>query len=289
MKYDFTTTVHKWLPIVLILLSLLLMLLPSVWVVLFRDTLLTLVSPIDRVVAGSLQALGRVPRAMVSASESERQITRLSNEVTELESERDAALAKAAELQRTLDSLYEAADTIGDAPLVPLPVEIVGKPARVLAARQGLRGTLLIRAGRISGVKQGDAVVFARYVVGRVISTGLDTSQVQLVTDPGFRAAVMACAPDNAGGIHAEGTIHGEGGGQCVMKHVLRTDPVAVDDVVLTSGFAGLFPRGFIVGRVSRVTSMYDAGFQRVEVTPAVKFEQLETVLVLMKRTPSTP
>ena len=124
---------------------------------------------------------------------------------------------------------------------------------------------------------EGDAVVYEKYVVGRVISTALDIAQVQLVTDPGFRAAAIT----HPWGV--EGTIHGEAGSRCIMKHVLKTDRVDPNNLVLTSGFAGIFPRGFVIGHVSKVTSTYDARFQRVAVTPPVVPEQLETVLVLLK------
>ena len=284
MKCDRATALWKWTPPCLMLTSILLLLVPGAWIHLLRSGVLTVVSPLDNLVAGSLETLARAPAVLLNVEESPSEVKQLRSQLTAVKSERDSALAKVAELERTLKALTATREIVGDdAPLIPTPVDILEKPARVLAAHQGVRGTLLIAAGRISGIMEGDAVVYAKYVVGRVISTGLDTSQVQLVTDPGFRAAAVtypACV---------EGIVQGESGAHCIMKHVRRTDPVAVDDLVLTSGFAGVFPRGFVVGRVSKVSSTYDARFQRVEIDPAVMPDQLETVVVLIKKSQDGP
>lgn len=283
MKCDRSVALKKWTPTCLMLASLLLLFIPGSWVSVFKGAVLTVVGPIDGFVAGSFQTLGRVPRALLNDPESPSQVRELDNTVRALRSERDAALARVAQLERTIKSLTEAREVLGDAPLIAIPVEILEKPARVLAVHQAQRGTLLIAAGAISGIREGDPVVFAKCVVGRVIATGLDTSLVQLVTDPGFCAAAVT----HPGAV--EGTVHGEAGAQCVMKQVLRSDRVEVDEIVLTSGLGGTFPRGFVVGRVSKVTHAYDAHFQRVEIEPAVMPEHLETVLVLVKKPQAGP
>jgi len=289
MKCDRATVLRKWTPTFLMLTSLLLLCVPGAWVSQLKGAVLTVVCPVDSLVAGSVQFLARLPGAIVNSQESPSQIAELESRVLAVTSERDAALAKVAELNRVLDSLMATKAVLGDAQLVPTPVEILEKPAMVMAAHQGLRGTLLISAGRISGIMVGDPVVYAKYVVGRVISAGLNSSQVQLVTDPGFSASAVTFrkGTEYTGGV--EGTVHGESGSPCVMKHVLQTDNVYVDDLVLTSGLAGVFPRGFIIGRISKITSNYDARFQRVEIEPAVMPNQLQTVVVLVKKAQDEP
>lgn len=259
------------------LTSLLLMTLPGQWVILLRSSLLTVISPIDKVVAHSTEFLTRIPRAIFSKEVPPTEINFLRTERIALRSQRDAAIAEIARLKRTLKSMIDCKTVAGNSSLVPFPADVLEKPAKVIAVRNGVRDILRIAAGRTSGITEGVAVVHEKYVVGRVISTGLDSAQVQLVTDPGFRAAAVT----HPGGV--EGTIHGEAGPRCIMKHVLKTDRVKVKDLVLTSGFAGIFPRGFVIGYVSKVTSTYDARFQRVEVAPAIMPEELETVIVLIK------
>ena len=284
MKCDRSVVLRKWTPTCLMLVSLLMLLVPGAWVSRFKGTVLTVVGPIDALVADSLQGLSRLPGRLANDPESSRRVRELQNRLAAVESERDAALVHAAELQRQIDSVQEARQVLGnDAQYVATPVQIIEKPARVRAVHEGLRGTLLIEGGRIGGIKEGDPVVFAKYVVGRVIATGLDTSQIELVTDPGFRAAAFL----HPSGV--EGTVQGEAGSHCIMKHVLQTDRVSEGELVVTSGFAGVFPRGFIVGRVSKVTSVYDARFQRVEIAPAIMADRLESVLVLSKKVPDGP
>jgi rod shape-determining protein MreC len=65
------------------------------------------------------------------------------------------------------------------------------------------------------------------------------------------------------------------------MKYIKRGDEIDVDDVVVTSGLDGIFPKGILIGRVSSVTRKDFGLFQVAEVVPAVDFSKLEEVLVL--------
>ena len=259
------------------LMSLLLMVLPASWAHPFRQVVLSIVSPIDRVLVGSTEFFTRISRAVVTDTDDPSELKRLHDEVRALQSQRDAAVAETARLNRTIKSMIDCKTLTDASPLNPFPVDVIEKPTKVLGVMQRTRGTMRIAAGRTSGIAEGDAVVHQKYVVGRVIWAGLDSSQVQLVTDPGFRAAAVT----HPWGV--EGTVHGEADTHCILKHVLKSDRVEPRDLVLTSGFAGVFPRGFVVGHVSKVASTYDARVPRVEVVPAIVPQDLETVLVLVK------
>ncbi|MDI6741828.1 MAG: rod shape-determining protein MreC, partial [Smithella sp.] len=53
------------------------------------------------------------------------------------------------------------------------------------------------------------------------------------------------------------------------------------DDIVVSSGMSGVFPKGWLIGKVIRVDRQ-DAGlFLKIKVAPFVNFSKLEEVLIL--------
>ena len=59
-------------------------------------------------------------------------------------------------------------------------------------------------------------------------------------------------------------------------------------DVVVTSGIDGVYPPGFVVGRVETIDRA-GGTFRTVRVRPAVSFSDLEEVLVVLQAEGATP
>jgi len=70
------------------------------------------------------------------------------------------------------------------------------------------------------------------------------------------------------------------------MKYVDRADDIKEGDAAVTSGLDGIFPRGLLVGHVSRVRREGPGLFLTVEIKPAVDFRRLEQVLVVTQQPP---
>ncbi len=155
--------------------------------------------------------------------------------------------------------------------------EIDTLPARVIAedASSWFR-TVTIDKGREHGVTEGMPVVVAEGVVGRVVRSSPRFSRVLLITDAS--SAVASLLQDN----RARGVCRGQGE-QLVFDFVLRQEEVKIGDRVVTSGMGGVFPKGLVVGHVSRVDRQEFGLFQAIEVTPSVDFSHLEEVLVLLR------
>jgi rod shape-determining protein MreC len=69
------------------------------------------------------------------------------------------------------------------------------------------------------------------------------------------------------------------------MDYVSAASDVVVGDVVVTSGIDGIFPKGFVIGRVESVTK--GGGTREILIAPAVDFSSLEEVLVVLTPTPA--
>jgi rod shape-determining protein MreC len=137
--------------------------------------------------------------------------------------------------------------------------------------------TVTIDRGRIDGVTADMAVLAPTGIVGRVVGTpAARAARVQLLID---RNAAAGAVTERAG---AGGIVVGDGEGRLRMEFVSTLADVKVDDLVVTSGLDGIYPKGFVIGTVSRV-ERGEGLFQEVQVTPRVDFSALDEVLVSLE------
>lgn len=137
--------------------------------------------------------------------------------------------------------------------------------------------TVTINRGANDGVTKDMAVISPRGVVGRVIDQpAAHASRVQLLVDRNAAVGVLV-ERTRTGGI----AVGDEDGRGLRLEYVPPAASIAVGDVVVTSGLDGIYPKGFVVGRVASVERT--AGeYGTIAVQPAVDFSALEELLVVM-------
>jgi rod shape-determining protein MreC len=84
-------------------------------------------------------------------------------------------------------------------------------------------------------------------------------------------------------GSRAQGILQGGGSRACSLKYVSITEDVRPGMAVITSGIGGVFPKGLLLGVVTKVSKKEGGLFQAVDVAPAIDFGKLEEVLVLLE------
>lgn len=135
--------------------------------------------------------------------------------------------------------------------------------------------TVTINKGSAEGVAKDMAIVTSAGVVGRTIDVSEHTSSVLLSTD--LRSNIEAIVQRT----RVKGVVEGSGAGGLILKYVRQLDDVTLGDKIVTSGFSGLFPKGLVIGEVTKVTKGKDNFFKVIEVSPMVEFGKLEDVLVI--------
>lgn len=138
--------------------------------------------------------------------------------------------------------------------------------------------TAIINRGTADGVDAMMPVIQGDGVVGRVVWASPHYAKVLLLTDPNAGVDVLVQR------TRARGVAEGAGKDRLRLKYVMQNDDVAVGDRLITSGAAGVFPKGILVGTVRSVNKDGKGVFQEVEVEPAVAFDRLEEVLVILRR-----
>lgn len=143
-------------------------------------------------------------------------------------------------------------------------------------SRASLFKTILINKGTADGLRVGFPVLSEKGVVGRIIETAWNASQVLLLID----------GNSNIDGLiqrsRAQGVLQGAGSAGCSLKYISRAEGVLPGDVVLSSGLAGIFPKGLLLGVVTGASRTGEGLFQKIDVAPAVDIGKLEEVLALI-------
>jgi rod shape-determining protein MreC len=154
------------------------------------------------------------------------------------------------------------------------------------------REWVLIDKGSADGVALNQPVVGAtpsadqslsgKGLVGKVIAVSSHSAQVQLLIDSESSVAAMVQGQDaSTTGTRAQGIVEGTVSGKLIMDFVERDQIVELKQVVVTSGFGQIFPKGVPVGVVESVGEEDVNIYKQIEVQAFVDFRALEEVMVL--------
>lgn len=159
--------------------------------------------------------------------------------------------------------------------------------ARVIAKRfgpQAVLKTFTVNKGYLDGAIAGTPVVTQEGVVGRVLRTAPHAATVLMVSDPGFRLAVISQKSRTPGILTGSSSPDR----RLEVAYVSQTAQISVGETLVTAGVDGAFPKGIPVGVVSMVSPGNEILFQQVHAQPVVNLDLLEEVL-LLQQTGSAP
>lgn len=135
--------------------------------------------------------------------------------------------------------------------------------------------------GSRDGLAEGQMVVSAEGLVGRLVQVTPSTSAAALLTDPSLAVAAVV-VPSGVRGVLR---FRAEDAPGLYLHHVPLTDTVRVGEMVATSGMSLHFPPGVPVGRVSRVGRDPGGLVKTIEVRPLAPMNRLREVFVLVDST----
>jgi rod shape-determining protein MreC len=147
--------------------------------------------------------------------------------------------------------------------------------------------TLVLSAGRASGVRPLEPVVAPEGLVGLVRTVDRHTSVALAWTHPDFRVGAMV------DGSHVYGIVtarRGEREGEVMeLRGIAYRDTLRAGTLVVTSGLGGVFPRGIPVGTVEGVLSESEGWERTYLLKPAVHPASASHVMILsLERSPDT-
>jgi rod shape-determining protein MreC len=151
-------------------------------------------------------------------------------------------------------------------------------PAQVIGSSgSDLSRSIYIDKGSNQGIEQDMAVITAGGIVGKVLRVYPSTSLVLMINDQSSGVGVLL---ENS---RLQGVLRGTIDGELILERVMSDEHVAPGEAVLSSGGDQIFPKGFPVGTVSKVSPGKEL-FLNIKVHAAADLSRLEEVLVVTEK-----
>ena len=233
-----------------------------------RQTTFDIVSPIIDVLASPLLAIRDVGRDTLKIGVLKADNTRLQEENKKLRLELTELMQA-----RFLMQQYRSLLTLPSEPQFEMiPVRVVADPSSPFVQ------TLVANGGKDAGIEPGLAVMGTNGVIGRVISSGANSSRILLLTDFNSNIPVVALSSD----VHA--ILSGRNNDKLELQFLPRKAQIKDGDMLVTSGRGGQIPIGLPVGIAKRAD---DEGATTVELLDDVReLIHVRIVKVAARETP---
>ena len=140
---------------------------------------------------------------------------------------------------------------------------------------------IIINKGTNDGVTKDMPVVTPQGLVGYVVQAYGKTAKVQLLLDPRSAVGALVQRPES----RVAAIVEGNGAKPLAprMVNLARDADVIKGDKIVTSGFGGLYPKGLYIGEVIDVVNEEGGLLKYAVLKPAVDFDRLEEVLVVIR------
>lgn len=139
--------------------------------------------------------------------------------------------------------------------------------------------TIVINAGKKSGVEANMTVIAAEGLVGYVISATDTTAKVQTIVDSSSSTSSIISSSRES--VVCKGML--EEKSELKAVYIPTDAQIASGDTIETSGLGGIYPKGIYIGKVNKVINGTNINDRYALVDTAVNFKKLETVLVITK------
>ena len=226
-----------------------------------------IIYPLEAGWDGSLKFLTRTWNHYFSLSHAAQENTMLRSKLNQLEARLLDYDEKYNEIRRLRDLLQFARQYPGEHEVAEVVGTHAGLPFQSMRISKGSR----------DGIEAGMPVITGLGVLGKVVRTGLNFSDVQILTDTNFHLDVLLQR------TRIRGILRGLFNHSCELKLNRQAD-IRIGDTVITSGIVGGFPKGLPVGQVVRINYASDNVSQTINVEPWVMPDRVEEVIILKRR-----
>jgi rod shape-determining protein MreC len=155
-----------------------------------------------------------------------------------------------------------------------VPAEVVGRDF------DRLQTNLVIDKGAVAGLRERMPVFSYGGLVGSLSQVFENTAWVQLLCSKNHP---VSCIDKRS---RVVGVVEWRHRNFFEVKHVGAVEDVMAGDTLLTSGFGGTIPKGYVVAIVTRVAPASDGLSLRIDARSPVNFQALEEVFVMTDEIP---
>ena len=185
-----------------------------------------------------------------------------------------AKVARSAELESENARLRELLNYKSNAPQFDLlPASVIGRNSSTWSNH------IIINRGSDDGVRKNMTVVTPNGLVGSVHEAYGSYSEVELITDPRSAVGAIVQRADS----RLAGVVKGAADSSSAinMTNIPQNANIVEGDIIVTSGFGGMYPKGIVIGTVTSLKNDIGGLLQYAVLYPAVDFQKLEDVAVI--------
>lgn len=241
-------------------------------------TALAILSPFQRGFSWVGNQLAFIKNTFVEIRNLHSQNKQLREEVELLRAQNLTASEFASENQRLRALLgYKQVATQFDL----VAASVIGREAETWSS------VVVINRGTLDGVADNMAVVTEMGLVGHVIEAGLNSSKVQLILDPRSSVGTLIQRPESRVAGIVEGYINNPH--EPRMVNIPKNSDVQINDMVVTSGFGGVYPKGIVVGKIKEIHNEESGLLKYGVMETSVNFDKLEDVAIIVASREAPP
>ena len=135
---------------------------------------------------------------------------------------------------------------------------------------------IVINKGKNDNLFLGQTVIDSKGVLGQISELNNDFSIVTLITDPGH--ALLGINPRTDKKI----VISGTGDNRILhAKFISLNEDVVEGDYLITSGLDNIFPEGYLIGEITKISRNKNEDFLSVKVSPSSSLSFNREVMLL--------
>ena len=136
-----------------------------------------------------------------------------------------------------------------------------------------------ISKGLLSGVKEGDAVLYGKYIVGIIDKAYPDYSVVETVLDANFNVSAYEILSNEISYVTGNARLAREG--KCKMANLNSSTDISYGSIICTAGISNSVPKGLLIGTVDEIADEASDISSYAVVSPGVDIDEISSCFVL--------
>lgn len=233
-----------------------------------------MVSPFQKLFHSSYKTVGQLWSGITELNylKEELRLTRKNLE------EYEEAAQSLTEMKNENDRLRRLLGFKDRVPFKVIPAEVIAK------SPDNFFRILIINKGSTDGVEKYMPVVAyyngEKAIVGKIIEVRWNISKVLPIIDGLSKIGATLQKSRFVGLLSGNAPIDDN----LTMQYIDPNAPLEKNEMVVTSGEGGIFPRGLLIGRVMRFENFISGGFKKCIIKPHLEFGSIDQVLVIKKK-----
>lgn len=136
-----------------------------------------------------------------------------------------------------------------------------------------------ISKGIMNGIKEGDAVLYGKYLVGVIDKAYPTYSVVCSVIDPDFSVSAYDISTNEISYVTGSADLASDG--YCKFENLDANTKISYGSIIATAGISGNMPKGIIIGTVKDINDEVTNISTYAAVEPGTDIEKLNSCLIL--------